>query len=210
MSQKTVMNNKIWQKCLNSKKWRRRRVPPTHSPSLSPSLTTRIRSVLNIYDNNTFGPTASTLPIMQCSTLSSGIPCSLLPISLLRPRRRSCQVFLHFHHPTFPQIWQFPHNFQYLWNDIQNSSKEWKCCPDLNRTSWKGIGNCFAKILSLALFSFCQHRPWNAITLAMVTSSDVCSVKNTEKHDFPKYCKLGNIQGGSGSLSKPCYSIEHW
>ena len=202
MSQKTIMNIKNWQKCLNSKKWKRRRVPPTHSPSLSPSLTTRIRSVLNKYYNYTYCPT-TTLPIIQCNTfLSSGIPCPLLPISLLRPRRRSCQVFLYDHQPTLAQIWWFPHNSQYLWNDIQNSSKEWKCCPDLNRTSWKGIGNCFAKILSLALFSFCQHCPWNAITLAMVTSCDVCSVKNTEKHDFPKYCKLGG--------AAPCYSIEHW
>ena len=38
------------QKCFNSKKWKRRRVPPTHSPSLSPSLTTRIRLVWNMYD----------------------------------------------------------------------------------------------------------------------------------------------------------------
>ena len=209
MSHKNVINSKKWQKCFYSKKWRRRRVPPTHSPSPSPSLTTRTRSVLNIYENYAFGPTTSTITVIQRSTLSSGLPCSLLPISLLRPRRRSCQVLLHFHQLTLPQKWKVPHLFQNLWND-KNNSKEWSCCPDLNRTSWKGIGNCFAKILSLALFSFCQHRPWNAITLAMVTSSDVCSVKNTEKHDFPKYCKLGNIQGGSGSLSKPCYSIEHW
>ena len=71
-------------------------------------------------------PTTSTITIIQCNTLSSGIPCSLLPISLLRPRRRSCQVFLHFHQLTFPQIEQFPPNFQYLWKDIKKLQQRMK------------------------------------------------------------------------------------
>ena len=76
-----------------------------------------------IYDNYNFGPTTSTFPIMQFSTLSSGIPCSLLPISLLRPRGRSCQVLLQFHQLTLPKIWRVPYRFQNLWNDIKTPAK---------------------------------------------------------------------------------------